>query len=122
VSRLILKLEPVIWALFGGGFFVGCLLLPAWILAVGLAAPLGLASPEALSYERALSLAAHPIGRLLLLALIALPAWNGFNHLRHWVIDLRGAGSDGWVAPLCYLAALAVSAIAVAAVLAIPSP
>ena len=116
MKHLILRLEPVIWALFGGGFFVGCLLMPAFIFTVCIAAPLGWLPADALSYERAHTLATHPLGKLVLLALIVLPFWNGANHLRHFVIDLRGIRSDGIVAPACYGAALVVTVIAVLAV------
>jgi len=116
VKHLILRLEPVIWALFGAGFFVGCLLMPAFIFTVCIAAPLGWLPADALSYERAHALATHPLGKLVLLALIVLPFWNGANHLRHFVIDLRGVRSDGIVAPACYGAALVVTVIAVLAV------
>jgi fumarate reductase subunit D len=112
MKHLIGRLEPVIWALFGGGFFVGCLLMPAFIFMLFIAAPLGWLPADAVSYERAHSLATNPIGRLVLLVLIVLPFWNGANHLRHFVIDLRGIRSDGVVAPLCYGAALVVTAIA----------
>jgi len=116
VKHLILRLEPVIWALFGVGFFVGCLLMPAFIFTVCIAAPLSWLPADALSYERAHALATHPLGKLVLLALIVLPFWNGANHLRHFVIDLRGIRSDGIVAPACYGAALVVTGIAVLAI------
>ena len=116
MKHLILRLEPVILALFGGGFFVGCLLMPAFIFTVCIAAPLGWLPADALSYERAHTLATYPLGKLVLLALIVLPFWNGANHLRHFVIDLRGVRSDGIVAPACYGAALVVTVIAVLAV------
>jgi len=116
VKHLIARLEPVIWTLFGGGFFVGCLLMPAFIFTLFIAAPLGWLPAGALSYERAHGLAANPIGKLVLLALIVLPFWNGANHLRHFVIDLRGIRSDAVVAPACYGAALVVTGIALVAV------
>jgi len=116
MKHLIARLEPVIWALFGGGFFVGCLLMPAFIFTIFIAAPLGWLPADALSYERAHALAANPIGRLVLLALVVLPFWNGANHLRHFMIDLRGVRGDTLFAPLCYGAALLVTGIAVVAV------
>ena len=32
MKTLMLKLEPVIWGLFGAGMMVGVLLFPAWLL------------------------------------------------------------------------------------------
>jgi fumarate reductase subunit D len=105
--------------LFGGGFMVGSLLLPAWIFAIGIAAPLGWIPVDALSFERAHGLASSLIGRLLLLALIALPLWNGANHLRHFLIDLGGYDRDSSVAPLIYLGAAVLSVVAIVAVVRI---
>jgi fumarate reductase subunit D len=119
VKSLVDRLEPGIWMLFGGGFMVGSLLLPAWIFAIGIAAPLGWIPVDALSFERAHGLASSLIGRLLLLALIALPLWNGANHLRHFLIDLGGYDRDSSVAPLIYLGAAVLSVVAIVAVVRI---
>lgn len=116
MKNLIARIEPLIWVFFGAGFMVGSLLLPAWIFMVGLAGPLGWAPPEAMAYERAYALASNPIGRLLLLALIALPIWNAANHLRHFSIDLGGYERDGVVAPVLYAGAAVLSVVAIAAV------
>ena len=119
MKSLVDRVEPGIWMLFGGGFVVGSLLLPAWVLVVGIAAPLGWTPPDALAFERAHALAAHPLGRLVLLALIALPIWNAANHLRHWLIDLRSVRGDATAAPLLYASALVLTAVAVWAVVRI---
>ncbi len=116
MKRWIDRIEPVIWFLFGGGFFVGCLILPAYIFVVGVAAPLGWAPAEALAYERVHGLAASWIGRPLLLALIVLPLWNAMNHLRHYSIDWGHYERDGVVAPLLYLLATLGSVLAIWAV------
>jgi fumarate reductase subunit D len=116
VKSLVDRLEPGIWMLFGLGFVVGSLLLPAWIFSLGIAAPLGWLPADALSFERAHALASNPLGRLLLLALIALPLWNAANHLRHFSIDLGGFERDGVVAPFLYGAAALLSVVAIYAV------
>jgi fumarate reductase subunit D len=116
MRKLLLMLEPPIWALFGAGMMVAALLYPGWLLMMGLAEPLGVLSPDALSYERALGLAAHPIGRLVLAAAIALPLWGGAHHVRHVAIDFGGIARDGWFGSLCYGIALAGSVLAVVAV------
>lgn len=119
MKALVDRIEPGIWVLFGAGFMVGSLLLPAVILVVGVAAPLGLVPAEALGFERLHGLAASPLGRLVLLALIVLPLWNGANHLRHFLIDLGGYERDGTVAPVLYGAAAVLSVVAIAAVVRI---
>lgn len=116
MKHFIAKIEPIVWVLFGAGFMVGSLLLPAWVFTFGIAQPLGWVPEGALTYERAYALGSHPIGRLLLLALIVLPLWNAANHLRHFSIDLGGYERDGAVAPLLYAGAAVLSVLAIVAV------
>ncbi len=117
MKALLLRLEPVIWLLFGSGILIGTMLLTGWLLVVGLAAPLDLVPADALAYERAHALAAHPIGRLVLAALIALPLWKGAHHMRHLSIDFGGGARDALVAPLLYALAAAGSLLAIVAAL-----
>jgi len=115
----LLKLEPLIWLLFGQGILLGTVLLTPWVLVVGLAIPLGIVPADALSYERAVMLGSHIVGRLILFGLIALPLWMGANHRRHTLIDFGGAERDALVAPLLYLLATVGSVLAVVAVIRI---
>jgi fumarate reductase subunit D len=117
VKALLLRLEPAVWALFGGGMMVAALFYPALLLVLTLAAPLGVLSPEALGYERALALASHPIGRVAIAGVVALPLWAGAHHVRHVAIDFGGIARDGWFGSLCYALALAGSVLAVLAVI-----
>ena len=41
MKQLLLKLEPIIWLLFGAGLSIGTMLLTGFVLVVGLAIPLG---------------------------------------------------------------------------------
>lgn len=116
MKHLLLKLEPIIWLLFGQGILLGTILLTGWILVVGVAMPLGLVSPEALAFPRAHALGAHPIGRLVLLALIALPLWKGAHHLRSLSVDMHGGDRDGAVGGVLYLIAALGSVAAIVAV------
>jgi fumarate reductase subunit D len=111
-----LKLEPVVWGLFGAGMFVAGLLYPAFLLVATLMQPLGVLAPDALSFERAHALAAHPIGRVVLAAAVAFPLWAGAHHVRHVNIDFGGIGRDAWFGALCYALALVGSVAAVLAV------
>ena len=64
MKSLLVRLEPVIWLLFGQGILIGTILLTAWLLVIGILIPLGVVSPDALAYERAYRLAtAAPIER-----------------------------------------------------------
>jgi fumarate reductase subunit D len=116
MKHLLLRLEPVIWLLFGLGIMVGTMLMTAWIAVVGLGAPMGLIPADALAFERAHALGSTLIGRVVLAALIALPLWKGAHHTRHISIDMGNADRDGLVAPLLYLIAIAGSVLGIAAV------
>jgi fumarate reductase subunit D len=117
MRQLLLRLEPVIWLLFGNGLLIGTILLTGWLLVVGVGMPLGLFPAEALEFPRAHALGSHPVGRLVLLALCVLPLWKGAHHLRSLSIDFGGAGRDVAVAIVVYGIALAGSALAVVAVI-----
>jgi len=108
-----LKLEPVIWLLFGAGMMVGGFVLPAWIATVGLGL---VGDADAFSYDRMYPLLTHPIGRLVALAAMALPLWGGAHHLRHVSIDLGGLQRDAIVGGLLYALALGGSLAAIVAV------
>ena len=116
MHRLLLKLEPIIWFMFGQGILLGTILLTGWILVVGLAIPMGLVSADALSYERAHMLGSNIIGRLVLLGLIALPLWKGAHHVRSLAMDFGGVERDAMVGGLLYLIALVGSVLVVLAV------
>jgi fumarate reductase subunit D len=102
MRHLLLRLEPVIWLLFGQGILIGTILLTGWVLVVGVCMPLGLVPDWALEYGRAHRLGASLIGRLVLLAIVALPLWKGAHHLRSLSVDFNGAGRDTAVAVLLY--------------------
>lgn len=110
MKALLLKLEPIIWLMFGQGILLGTFLLTPWLLVVGLGVPLGIVPSDALSYERAHALASAsvvgvPIGPLLVAALIALPLWKGAHHVRSLLLDFGGEERDGAVGGLLYLVA-----------------
>jgi fumarate reductase subunit D len=117
MRHLLLKLEPIIWLLFGQGILIGTILLTGWLLAVGVLAPLGVLPESALAFDRAHALASNPIGRLLLLALIALPLWKAAHHLRSLSIDFGGASRDAAVATLLYGIAAVGSVLGILAVI-----
>jgi fumarate reductase subunit D len=116
MKHLLLKLEPLIWLLFGNGILIGTMLLTGWVLVVGLLAPLGLVPAEALAFERASALGSNLVGRIVLLALIALPLWKGAHHLRSLSVDFGGGERDALVATLLYAVAAAGSLLGIIAV------
>lgn len=116
MKRWIHAIDPLLWPLFGLGFFLAAFLLPPWVAVVGIAHPAGWVPEGALAYERVHSLASSLPGRTLLAAAVALPLWNGAYHLRHTAMDLLGQGRDVLVAPILYAMAAVGSAIALVAV------
>jgi fumarate reductase subunit D len=116
MKHLLLKLEPLVWLLFGQGIMIGTMLLTGWILVVGLLVPLGIVSPDALTFTRAHDLGASLLGRLFLLALLVLPLWKGAHHVRSLSLDYGGAPRDPFVATSLYAIAALGSLLAVVAV------
>ncbi|HEX5064923.1 MAG TPA: fumarate reductase subunit FrdD [Myxococcota bacterium] len=117
MKHLLLKLEPLIWLLFGQGILIGTMLLTGWILVVGLLAPLGIVPPDALTFARAHDLGSSLLGRLFLLALLVLPLWKGAHHVRSLSIDYGGVNRDAAVATLMYGVAAVGSLLAIVAVI-----
>jgi fumarate reductase subunit D len=116
MKHLLLKLEPIIWLLFGAGLSIGTMLLTGYVIVVGLAIPMGLVDPSALAYPRAHALASSWLGRLVVLGLIALPLWKGAHHIRSLSVDFNGGDRDGAVGGLLYLAAGICSVLGIIAV------
>ena len=116
MKHFLLRIEPLVWLLFGQGILIGTILLTGWLIVIGVAAPLGLVAPGALAYERAHALASHWIGRLVLLALIALPLWKGAHHVRSLSLDFGGAACDATLAAILYSVAALGSLLAICAV------
>ena len=102
MKHLLLKLEPIIWLLFGQGILIGTILLTGWLLVVGVGVPLGIFPADGLAFERASALGSNLIGRLVLAALIVLPLWKGAHHIRSLSLDFGGASRDAAVATLAY--------------------
>ncbi len=122
MRKWLLRLEPVVWLLFGQGILIGTLLLTGWALVLGVLLPLGAVPEEALSYERALRVGGSLLGRLVLFGLAALPLWKGAHHLRSLSIDFGGAERDAVVAPILYAIAAVGSLLALVGVFGIPFP
>ncbi len=116
MKSLWLRLEPIIWLLFGQGILIGTILLTGWVLVVGLLGPLGLVPDDALAFERAHRLGANPVGRLVLLAIAVLPLWKGAHHLRSLSLDFGGGHRDPAMATLLYGIAAVGSLLAIVAV------
>jgi fumarate reductase subunit D len=121
-SRLgqLLRPEPMFWGLFSAGGFVAALLLPVTVAILGLASPAGLLTRDALSYQRVVDLAGHPLAKLFLLGVVSLPLFHWAHRFRYAVHHQFGVhGLRPLVAVACYGTALALTALAVRALVRI---
>jgi len=96
--------KPIFWSLFAAGGTLAAFLAPAMAL-MFLLVSLGHA-PELMSYARLHALAANVIGKLFLLAVIALFLWHAAHRLRVTMHDF-GMRQDTLVAWVVYLVAAA---------------
>ncbi|MCW2272733.1 fumarate reductase subunit FrdD [Rhodoblastus acidophilus] len=88
------SISPIFWLLFGAGGMLSALFGPALILITGILAPTGTGLPENfLSYDAALAFARNPLGKLVLLALIALFFWHGAERVFLTLKDMKAGSS-----------------------------
>jgi succinate dehydrogenase subunit D len=90
--------KPMLWLPFAGGGLVAALVTPVLILITGILVPLGILQ---LHYETIAAFAHHPIGKLILFGVVALPAWHAAHRLRMTAHDL-GLGGGIAVKAACY--------------------
>lgn len=104
-------LTPFLWLLFSAGGTVAALLFPVHLFLTGLAFPLGWF--DAPRYEFLYGLLRHPVTRLYLFVLIALPLFHWAHRFRYTLYDgLQLKHLTELIAVLCYGAALAGAAMA----------
>ena len=73
------SIEPMWWALFSAGGVMAALFIPVLILVIGFVIPFDMVDESVYSYERMHEIVSHPIMKIILLAVIALP----FFHFAH---------------------------------------
>jgi fumarate reductase subunit D len=107
--------KPMLWLPFAGGGLVAALITPVLILITGVLEPLGILH---LHYQTIAAFAHQPIGKLILLGAIALPAWHAAHRLRMTAHDL-GLGSGIVIKAACYGTAWLLIVAAAGALIAI---
>lgn len=100
--------EPMWWSLFSAGGVIAAFLMPATIVITAITVPAGWISAEQFHH-----LAAHPLSRLYLLVLIALPLFHWAHRFRYAVADLGIKLPSPILAVLCYGAAILGALLAV---------
>jgi fumarate reductase subunit D len=106
--------KPILWLPFAGGGLVAALIVPVLIVITGLLVPFGVLQ---LPYDKIAAFAHNPIGKFILLGVVALPAWHAAHRLRMTAHDL-GLGGGIVVKAACYGSA-AVLILAMAAALVV---
>jgi succinate dehydrogenase subunit D len=87
------SIAPVFWLLFGAGGMLSALFGPALILLTGIMAPRGWGLPATFTdFDSTLAVARHPIGKLVIFAVIALFFWHGAERLFLTLKDMRAGG------------------------------
>ena len=104
------RFTPLMWALFSVGGTIAAFLFPVHLFLNGLAFPLGWL--DAPSYEAYRALVQHPITRLYLFVMIALPLFHWAHRFRYTLYDgLQLYHLTVLIAVLCYGAALVGTAV-----------
>jgi fumarate reductase subunit D len=90
------SISPIFWLMFGAGGMLSALFGPALILITGILAPTGTWLPQSfLSYDHALAFAHNPLGKLIVLAVIALFFWHGAERLFLTLKDMKAGPLPG---------------------------
>jgi fumarate reductase subunit D len=90
--------KPLLWLPFAAGGLVAALITPVLIVITGLLVPLAVVH---LTYEKMSTIAHNPVGKVIMLGIVALPAWHAAHRMRMTLHDL-GFGSGRLVKTACY--------------------
>lgn len=84
------SIAPVFWLLFGAGGMLSALFGPALIILTGFMLPHGWGLPSRFGdFDHVMGFVRNPIGKLLVLAVIALFFWHGAERLFLTLKDMR---------------------------------
>ena len=113
------SVAPVFWLLFGAGGMLSALFGPALIIVTGFMLPHGWGVPQSFSdFPHVLAFVRHPIGKLVVLAVIALFFWHGAERLFLTLKDMR-AGPPLVLRLMTYGVAALLTLVTIALLLAI---
>ncbi|HEY4987903.1 MAG TPA: fumarate reductase subunit FrdD [Bradyrhizobium sp.] len=113
------SIAPVFWLLFGAGGMLAALFGPALVILTGLMLPHGWGLPASLAdFPHVLAFARHPIGKLVILAVIVLFFWHGAERMFLTLKDMR-AGALPVLRLITYGVAALLTLVTIALLLAI---
>lgn len=84
--------EPIAWSLFGAGGMLLAFLGPAMVLSTGMLLGLVHADEPQRVYVAIGALLGHPLGKLFVLMMIALPLYHTLHRIHHGLHDLHLEG------------------------------
>jgi len=99
--------EPIWWSLFSAGGMVAAMVFPILIVITGILVPFGLASEDSLNFERIHSAVSHPLIKLILMGVIALPLFHWAHRFRFTLVDIGLKKLSTVISILCYGSAIA---------------
>ncbi len=95
-------LEPIWWALFSAGGMISAMFFPILMVITGIIIPFGLAAEGAVAYERVYGTLAHPLVKLLLFPLIALPLFHWAHRFLYTLLETGFRSARAPLSTICY--------------------
>jgi fumarate reductase subunit D len=94
--------EPIFWSLFGAGGMLAALIGPALVFITGIAVPFGIIfAPDTMSYSHMMAFSHNWLGKIVVLAVIALFMWHAAHRI-HILLHDFGVHAVTTVRVLCY--------------------
>ncbi|CAN5342303.1 fumarate reductase subunit FrdD [soil metagenome] len=104
--------HAVWWALFSAGGMLSAMFFPILMVTTGIVIPFGLATEGAIAYERVYPVLSHPLVKLALFGLIALPLFHWAHRFLYTLVETGLRGARQPLAILCYGTAILGTAVA----------
>ncbi len=86
---------------------VAAMVFPILIVITGILVPLGLASEDSLNFERIHTAVSHPLIKLILFGVIALPLFHWAHRFRFTLVDIGLKNLSTVISIFCYGSATA---------------
>lgn len=93
--------KPIVWGLFAAGGTVTAFVTPVLIFVTGLAVPLGIMSPDTLSYDRIHGFLDNWFWKLVMFGIIFVSLWHAAHRMRITFHDF-GVRADLLLAAILY--------------------
>ncbi len=95
-------IEPIWWALFSAGGMISAMLFPILMVITGIIIPFGLAAEGAIAYERVYGALAHPLVKLILFPVIALPLFHWAHRFLYTLLETGFRRARMPLSIICY--------------------